>query len=155
MRKRIRFWLAIVLTGSMAALSACASGDAERGSAGEAKDMVGRAIDSYDAEGAASFAAMTAPSTEFVDRDLYVFVIGPDRRLVAHGASAELVGDDVMILVDSGGRAFGREFVERATPEGAWVDYSWIDPLTGEDVRKTSWVVLHDGHIFGAGIYKP
>ncbi|MEX2202357.1 MAG: cache domain-containing protein [Dongiaceae bacterium] len=155
MRKRMRFWLAILVTGSMAALSACASSDAERGSAGEAKDMVERAIDTYDAQGTASFAAMTAPSTEFVDRDLYVFVIAPDRLLVAHGASADLIGDDVTVLVDANGKGFGREFVERATPEGAWVDYTWLDPLSGEQVQKSSWVVLHDGHIFGTGIYKP
>ena len=155
MKKRMRFWLAILVTGGVAALSACATGDTERGSADEAQDMVGRAIETYDAQGAASFAAMTAPSTEFVDRDLYVFVIGPDNRLVAHGASAELIGGDVTTLVDSDGRTFGREFVERATPEGAWVDYTWIDPLTGEDTEKSSWVVLHDGHIFGTGIYKP
>jgi signal transduction histidine kinase len=153
--KWMRFWLVILVTGSMAALSACASSDAERGSAVEAKNMVERAIDTYDAQGTTSFAAMTAPSAEFVDRDLYVFVIGPDRRLAAHGASADLVGDDVTVLVDTNGKAFGREFVERATPQGAWVDYSWTDPLSGEIVAKSSWVVLHDGYIFGTGIYKP
>ncbi|MEX1108954.1 MAG: hypothetical protein WEC00_08600, partial [Dongiaceae bacterium] len=92
MTKRMRFWLAILVTGSMAAVSACASGDAERGSAGEAKDMVERAIDTYDAEGTGSFAAMTAPSTEFVDRDLYIFVFDPNHRVVAHGTNAELIG---------------------------------------------------------------
>jgi signal transduction histidine kinase len=155
MRKRARFWLAILVTGSMAALAGCASSDAERGSAGEAKDMVERAIDSYDAQGTASFAAMTAPSTEFVDRDLYVFVFDQNHRVAAHGASADLIGDDVTVLVDANGKAFGREFVERATPQGAWVDYAWLDPLSGEIVAKSSWVVLHDDHIFGTGIYKP
>ncbi|MEX2297671.1 MAG: cache domain-containing protein [Dongiaceae bacterium] len=155
MTKRMRFWLAILVTGSMAAVSACASGDAERGSAGEAKDMVERAIDTYDAEGTGSFAAMTAPSTEFVDRDLYIFVFDPNHRVVAHGTNAELIGDDVTLLVDANGKAFGLAFVERATPEGAWVDYAWLDPLSGEIVAKSSWVVLHDDHIFGTGIYKP
>ena len=41
-----------------------------------------------------------------------------------------------------------------ATTNGAWVDYRWEDPLTGKVVPKSSWVVLHNGYIFGCGIYK-
>jgi hypothetical protein len=76
-------------------LSACtSSGDGTRGTAGEAKDMVDRAIAAYDAGGMEAFADMTAPSTSFVDRDLYIFVIGPDHRIVAHAADAARVGVD-------------------------------------------------------------
>ena len=128
---------------------------ADRGTADEAQAMVARAIALYEQEGAASFAAMTAPSTDFVDRDLYIFVIGPDKRVVAHGASLERIGVDVTTLIDDTGNPYGIALVEDATAEGVWVDYRREDPLTGMIESKTSWIVRHDDHVFGCGIYRP
>ncbi len=131
------------------------AGAAERGTAEEAKAMVAKAIAAYDEKGEAVFAEITAPSTAFVDRDLYIFVIGADHLERAHGADASLVGVDVTTLVDVDGKAFGKAFFAEATEQGTWVDYKWKDPMTGEVQPKSSWVVLHDGYIFGCGIYKP
>ena len=55
----------------------------------------------------------------------------------------------------SNGKKFGVEFIEKATPEGVWVDYIWRDPISNKDVAKSSWVVAHQGYVFGTGIYKP
>ena len=60
-----------------------------------------------------------------------------------------------MEIVDVTGKNLGKEIVESANEEGAWVDYVWRDPLTEADVPKTSWIVRHDGYIFGCGVYKP
>jgi signal transduction histidine kinase len=113
-----------------------------------------RAHDAYEAEGAAAFQKMTAPSTEFRDRDLYVFVIGPDHKTVAHGGDAKLVGMDATQNIDPDGKPFGRVFVEQANEAGSWVDYKMLDPQSGEVLPKSSWIVRHDRYIFGAGIYK-
>jgi signal transduction histidine kinase len=43
--------------------------------------------------------------------------------------------------------------MDQATEDGVWVDYKWFDPVTRDVMPKTSWVVLHDGYIFGAGVY--
>ena len=126
----------------------------ERGSAEDAQALVARAIDAYKAEGAAAFQRMTAPSTEFRNRDLYVFVIGPDHKTVAHGGDAKLVGMDVRQNIDPDGKAFGRAFVEEANEAGSWVEYKMLDPQSGAVLPKSSWIVRHDGYIFGAGIYK-
>jgi signal transduction histidine kinase len=128
---------------------------ADRGTAEEAQAMVARAIALYDQEGEAAFAAMTMPSTDFVDRDLYIFVIGPDNRVVAHGASLERIGLDVTTLIDDTGNPYGVALVEEATAEGVWVDYRREDPLTGVIESKSSWIVRHDEYVFGCGIYKP
>ena len=117
--------------------------------------MVSRAIAAYDAQGEASFAAMNPPSTEFRDRDLYVFIIGPDNRTRVNGQDASRVGRDLTQTVDPTGKAFGREMIEKADESGVWIDYAWRDPLTDKDFQKSSWVVRHDGYIFGCGIYKP
>ena len=125
-----------------------------RGTQEEAKAMVAKAIAAFDTDGTASFAAFTAPNKTFIDRDLYVFVFDKE-KIVAHGADAGLVGTNAGTLVDVHGKKFGVEFLEKATPEGAWVDYVWRDPVTGKDTEKSSWVVLHKDYIFGTGIYKP
>ena len=129
--------------------------DETRGTAEEAQALVAKAIAAYDAKGTAAFADMMPPSTEFRDRDLYIFVTGPDNIIVVNGQEASLVGFDLAKTVDSKGKAFGKEMIEKANEQGAWIDYVWRDPLTEKDVQKSSWIVRHDGYIFGCGIYKP
>ena len=129
--------------------------DEMRGTAEEAQAMVAKAIAAYDAQGNAAFADMNSPSTEFRDRDLYVFVIGPDHLVVVNGQDASRVGLDLEQTVDSTGKPFGKEMIEKANEQGSWIDYVWRDPLTQKDVQKSSWIVRHDGYIFGCGIYKP
>ncbi len=126
----------------------------ERGTPEEAQAMVAKAVAAYGEKSAAVFAEITAPSTAFRDRDLYVFVIGSDHEIVAHGADAKRIGIDVTTLKDPDGKEYGKELVATASASGAWVDYKFKDPLSGNIAQKSSWVVLHDGFIFGCGVYK-
>jgi signal transduction histidine kinase len=57
-------------------------------------------------------------------------------------------------VTDADGLSIGKIFVEKATPEGTWVDYRWVDPSTEEPAAKSSWVVRLGDYIFGCGIYK-
>lgn len=128
----------------------------ERATAEEARELVARAIALYDEVGSEeAFAWFEDEDGPFVDHDLYIFVFGPERTIVAHGGDPELVGTPAAELEDVDGVPFGDLFMDEATEEGVWVDYKWRDPATGEVLSKSSWVVLHDGHVFGAGIYKP
>lgn len=129
---------------------------AERGTAEEAQALVAQAIALYDADGReAAFAVINDREGSLVDRDLYIFVYGPDRTIVAHGGNVALIGARAADLSDVDGVPFADMFMDEATAEGVWIDYKWADPTTGEVLPKTSWVVLHDdGHVFGAGIYK-
>jgi signal transduction histidine kinase len=150
MSKKLHTGWLILLTWYVMSCGAVA---AERATAEEAQAMVARAIAAYKAEGKTVFTKMTAPSTEFRDRDLYVFVIGPDHKVVAHGLDAKRIGHDVTKFVDSDGKAYGKEFIAKASESGSWVDYKRTDPLTNQVMSKSSWVVLYDGYIFGSGIY--
>lgn len=145
--------LAVMLATGLAACASQSTG--ERGNANDAEAMVERAIEAYDANGSAAFADMTAPSTTYVDRDIYIFVFDPNHKLVAHATDANRIGDDASILVDANGTPFGNTMLVMADEDGEWVDYMWMDPLTGTEVAKSSYVVLHDGYIFGSGIYLP
>ena len=91
MSKKLHTGWLILLTWYVMSCGAVA---AERATAEEAQAMVARAIAAYKAEGKTVFTKMTAPSTEFRDRDLYVFVIGPDHKVVAHGLDATRIGRD-------------------------------------------------------------
>ena len=128
---------------------------ADRGTEAQAKALVAKAIAAYDAKGKSVFSEMTAPGTAFTDRDLYIFVIGPDHKTVAHGFDATRVGQDVLTLKDATGKPIGKEFVRKATQAGAWVNYVMKDPLTGREEPKSSWLVRHRNYIFGCGVYKP
>ncbi len=135
--------------------AAPAMGSDDRGTAEEAQDMVARAIAYYDEVGAdAAFARFnTDPAPEFLDRDLYVFVFGPDSTKLVHSIDSSLVGRTLESYTDVDGKRFGEEMRQTASPDGTWVDYKWKDPVTGEVEHKSSWMVLHDGHLFGVGIY--
>lgn len=150
---KIAFAIAMVL--GLAACNTHEPIEPLRGTALEAQAMVARAIAAYEMDGDAAFVAMTAPRKDFVDRDLYMFVVGPDNIIVAQGVDASRVGADVTILVDASGFAYGQAIVDTATPEGAWLSYKREDPLTGVIEEKLSWLRLHDGYVFGCGIYAP
>lgn len=144
-------FICVICIGFLASMAEAA----DRGTEAQAQALVARAIAAYDARGQSAFSEMTAPSAAFTDRDLYVFVIGPDHKTVAHGFDAGRVGQDVLTLRDATGKDIGKEFVDRATPTGVWVQYIMKDPLTGKEEPKKSWLVLHRGFIFGCGVYSP
>ena len=42
----------------------------------------------------------------------------------------------------------------KADEKGLWVDYLFLNPDTGNQEYKHSWVVRHDGLLFGSGWYQ-
>ncbi len=148
-------WVARSLVVMLLVVAGTALADETRGTPEEAQAMVAKAIAAYDARGEAAFVAMTSPSMEFRDRNLYVFAAGPDDLIVAHGIDANRIGSNFAEVVDSTGKELGKEMIERADEHGVWVDYMWRDPITASDMRKSSWIVRHAGYIFGCGVYKP
>ena len=144
----------LVLVVALGAAAPAAADDL-RGTADEAQAMVARAIALYDEAGmAGAFREISRePEPAFRDRDLYVFVLDFTGTNAANAADARLVGQNAWFARDLEGKLFVQEMLARATPEGAWVDYRFPDPLTGRPFDKRSWVVRHDGFVFGCGIY--
>jgi cytochrome c len=60
---------------------------------------------------------------------------------------------DARMLQDPDGKFYGREILERATPEGVWVDYKRVNPANGKVQPKMSWVRKISGYVIGCGIY--
>lgn len=149
--------LPVLLAAAFLAFAPAASADGHAGSAEEAQAMVARAIAHYDAVGTEAALATfnDDPAPEFADGDLYVFVFGPDGAIVAHGVDPSALGRKLEDLEDADGKRFGEEMLATASMDGTWVDYKWTNPVSGEIEPKSSWIVLHDGHLFGVGIYNP
>ena len=131
----------------------------KRGTPAQAQAMVAKAVALFDKAGMkAAFDRFTnRPAPEFNHLDLYIFVLKAEEgaRIVSHAQSRSIIGTNASTLIDPGGLNIGRAILDKVKPEGAWVDYGWKDPLTGKIVPKSSWVVLHKGHIFGCGVHKP
>jgi cytochrome c len=157
MRRRALFHALAATLVACGLLTAESPGHAqEHGTREQAQAMVAKAIALYDAKGKAAFEVMDqGAATGFRQEDLYIFVIGtgPDARVVAHGLDRQRIGAVVAALTDSRGQAYGKDLLAGATAEGAWVDYVRTNPQSGKEEPKSSWVVFHDGYIFGCGVY--
>ena len=116
------------------------------------KHFVRQAIGRYEAEGRE--AALAYYSTrESIDGQWYVFVIDGDGEVVAHPLP-DRVGNNVLTDygVDVTGYAWG-PLMATAGEQGRWVSYTRLHPQSGREEPKHSWVVRHDGLIFGSGWY--
>ena len=110
------------------------------------------AIDKFEHDGReATIAYFNSP--ESVDGQWYLFIFDEDGVLVAHEDS-ELVGSNAAEVNGPDGYPAGRMIAAVARPEGAWVDYQFHNPASGREQIKHSWIVRHDGLIFGSGWYE-
>jgi len=117
-----------------------------------AQAMVADAIERYREAGPAVFEEITAGG-RYASGEIYVYVVGPDGTSLAHAANSDLVGQDLSDLQDSAGLFVTRGILDAATPDGAWTIYRFTNPATGREQPKHSWVVRHNGLVFGAGYY--
>ena len=91
-------------------------------------------------------------SPDNVDGQWYIFIIGEDGYSIAHH-NPDILGRDPALRVDSTGYFYGDEMVS-ATEAGKWVSYVFTNPDTGEETLKHTWMVRHDGLLFGSGWYE-
>ena len=148
-RREIIAGLAMAAAFLIGAYSAAASDSME-----EAQALVARTIAYYAENGAEATIAAVNAGGAFRQGELYVFVIGPDGTNVANAADQTNLGKDSRMLQDPDGKFYGAEILERATAEGAWVDYKRLNPANGKIQPKTSWVRKVEGYVIGCGIYR-
>ncbi|MCY4653920.1 MAG: cache domain-containing protein, partial [Dehalococcoidia bacterium] len=122
------------------------------------KFFVDNAISRYESDGAESAIAHYS-SADSVDGQWYTFIIYAERFQDESGVIIGHYDPDVLgqnlngpIGTDATGYNFGPDMLS-ATQDGKWVSYVFKNPATGELESKHSWVVRHDGHIFGSGWY--
>lgn len=119
-----------------------------------AQYMVEQAIADYNARGMISFSDFNS-SLEYHDGELYVFVVRmSDNVIASHGTSPEVIDRKITEFVDADGTNIGNLLVDNASVDGIWVQYNWENPLNNKVELKSSWIKLHDGYLFGVGIYE-
>ena len=84
-----------------------------------------------------------------------MFIIDENDLFVSHPVMSDLIGRDIKTIVGSDGYELGEE-IATATEDGHWIHYLWPNPAAGGvEEPKHSWVIRHDGLIFGSGYYGP
>lgn len=102
-----------------------------------------------------AYAEFSDPHGAFVKGDMYLFVNTMDGVTVAHGQNPKLVGKDMSDLKDADGKLITQEFSQVAGKEGnGWVDYKWINPLSGKVLEKTTYCMKVGDVYLGCGVYK-
>ena len=116
--------------------------------------FVQSAINLYDAIGFKDTVAYYN-TPESIDGQWYVFIIDENGYKVAIAANPGLVGMHESEVVGANGYPVGASILASASETGAWFDYTFANPESGVVETKHSWLVEHDGLIFGSGWYEP
>jgi hypothetical protein len=153
MRKKLLF--SILVLGPV--IPALAADKDARGTPTEAKAMLTKAIAYYKANGRTkALAEFNRGRRSFSDRDLYVFCIGPDRKLVADGAYREYINQSADILKDADGKPIGGAVWETAMKKGEGeLHYMWLNPISKLIEPKVSYFAKVGQDVCGVGSYDP
>ena len=122
----------------------------------EAKHWVERAVAFYKASGKRiALAEYTNPNGQFVQDEMYIYVLNRKGTILAHGVNEKFLGEDFFEVQDYDGKSFIKEIIDRADNEGAgWIEYTWPNPVTKEVVSKTAYFEKVDELIICSGVYK-
>ena len=114
------------------------------------KYFVKAAISKYDSEGLDATVAHYN-TRESVDGQWYVFILDKDDIMLAHAANPDLVNRPISAADGPNGYPAGEAVAAVADEDGAWFSYNFINPSSGSTETKHSWMVKHDGLVFGSG----
>lgn len=128
----------------------------QQGVAGEAMALVARAVDYRP--GCASREAfqrgLTDVTSNFYDRDMYVFVLDAQGTYLAFGGNPAKVGTRVQDVPGIDGDGLTWAIVNQASEGPGWVEYDITNPATGLVQTKMSFVQRVDDMFVGCGVYK-
>jgi cytochrome c len=121
--------------------------DGDKGTPEEAKALAIKAADYLKANGPEkAYPAFEAKdNATFHDRDLYVYVMSPEGKMLSHGTNPGLIGKVLLELKDVDSKPFVHDIV--AVKDTGWVSYKWQNPTTKAVEPKTAYV-MHVGDAF-------
>ncbi len=122
----------------------------------EAKKMVEQAIVYIKANGEEkTLQEFNKPNGKFQWRDLYVFAYDPKGVMKGH-PNPKLIGRNLYNEPDSKGKLFRKEIVDLANSRGSgWVDYTYSNPMTGQEEAKITYFQKEGNLIVCCGAYLP
>lgn len=122
------------------------------GTKAEAQALAVKAATLYQEKDDAALPEFQKKGGDFIDRDLYVFVVSKDGLFKAHGGNAGIVGKNGMTLKDITGFEIIKAFIK--APTKTWVNYKWTSPSEegALKIKSTYIIKVGDDHI-GVGYY--
>jgi methyl-accepting chemotaxis protein len=129
----------------------------QEGTADEAMDMATRAAQYIESTGLSDAKPhLQDHGGEYVDRDLYIFVLDRKGKYVVMGADASKVGTSVNDIPGIDGPQVVADIWARVDGgSSGWVEYNIQNPLTGEIRAKASFVLpLGSDLVVGCGAYR-
>ncbi|GJI92249.1 cache domain-containing protein [Duganella hordei] len=127
-----------------------------KGNADDATALVKKAVAFYKKYGREkALAEFSDPKGQFIDRDLYIFVIDQKAKMLAHGTLPKIIGKDVIEMKDADGNFLFKNMLELVNSKGSgWVHYKWPNPITKNIEAKSTYLEKVDDLVIGCGIYK-
>src|SRR5579864_2172128 len=129
---------------------------AERGSQDEAKALLDKAIAHVNEVGTEkAYADFSRPDGGFVDRDLYVYCLDMEGKMLAHGNNAALIGKNLMEMKDPDGVQPVRESIRilGSSDQGA-LNFKWPNPISKKIEAKSAFISKVKNDWCGVGYYK-
>ena len=130
--------------------------DPNRGTPFEAKELTIAAFDYFQKHGQeAAFAKFLDNDSQFFYKDLYIFVIDMDGKMLVHGKDKSLINRNLYDLKDSKGSYFIQKFIRiMQNYDSGWTDYFWRNYNTQEIESKLTFLKKIDENRFlGCGAY--
>jgi methyl-accepting chemotaxis protein len=147
--------LCIAISLALLAGPALAAAPANTPTPAEAKAMLDKAVAYYKEHGrTTALEAFNKRKAPFSDRTLYVFCIGPDKKLVADGEYREYIGQSADLIKDASGKMLGQAMLDAAAGPGE-LHYSWFNPATRLIEPKVSYLAKVESDVCGVGTYDP
>ncbi|WP_370601268.1 cache domain-containing protein [Pseudomonas nitroreducens] len=145
--------LVSLLTSSFSLFAAQATTPTE---ATRAQALLTKAVAYYKKEGDKAFAAFSRQG-EFIDGDLYVFVVDSKGTMLASGGpSVVLIGRDVSTTLDPSLREqFAKTLAQPATDKVQQADYRWKNWADGRTERKHVYYERVGDRFIATGYYLP
>lgn len=121
-----------------------------------AQALLSRAVDYYKGNKDRAFAAFMRAG-EFIDGELYVYVVGTNGRMLASGGSSSaLIGRDISGMCDATGKPFIREMINNVqSKDTGMVEYRWLNRVDRKVERKVVYYEKVDDRIIAVGFYIP
>ncbi|MDH4559922.1 cache domain-containing protein [Pseudomonas sp. BN411] len=145
--------LIALLWSALALLTTAATAQADEEQ--RARQLLQRAVDYYQVQGDAAFAAFSRQG-EFIDGEHYVFVVDTHGTMLASGGtSAVLIGRDVREALEPELRDGFRQALEGAEGEVRVAEYRWMNARDGRVERKRVFFQREGDRVIAVGLYLP
>ncbi|MES2263691.1 MAG: cache domain-containing protein [Pseudomonadota bacterium] len=129
---------------------------ADKGTTDEAVALVKKAVVFFNANGKdKALAEFSNGKGQFIDRDMYIFVIDQKGNMLAHGTLPKIVGKAVLEMKDADDKYLFKDMLAvTKNKDSGWVHYKWPNPVTKTVEAKSTYLEKVGDLLIGCGVYR-